>query len=232
MSPPPLSHQVALAPATSGGLWCPLTSCRSWDLCSCAGGHTPAPAVLTLLQWQYSGNIEDIIDDNQWAGGSTRRFSCKHQYGGNIPMLHHQPNIHDLYYGHQPQHSWIEAIDEMTPTHWSPALIGALASSPEATDDLHTSSGHPFLEPTLQQAAPIEVVPSTLMVFMPSPASQRQQMRCQQWGYLTSPHIIIFSTFPASYPWGSRCRWRGHISPHLLLILMKGTHLPACFRCN
>ena len=83
---PPLSHQVALAPATSDGLCCPLTSCQSWDLCSCAGGHTPAPAVLTLQVAVFWSQHQETL-------------SCKHQYGVSLPTLHHQPYIHDLYYG-------------------------------------------------------------------------------------------------------------------------------------
>ena len=35
----------------------------------------------------------------QYSGASTRRLSCKHQYGVSLPTLHHQPYIHDLYYG-------------------------------------------------------------------------------------------------------------------------------------
>ena len=86
------------------------------------------------------------------------------------------------------------AIDEVTHPLVTCTNLCHSLTTPEATDNLHTSSGHPFLEPTLQQAAPIEVMPSTLMVFMPPPASQRQQMRCQQWGYLN----LLTSSSPPS----------------------------------
>ena len=80
-------------------------------------------------------------------------LSCKHQHGGSLPTLRHQPPIYDLYYGHQPQHSGGNRWGD--PIHWSPAQICATASPhDEATDDLHTSSGHPFMEPTLEQAVP------------------------------------------------------------------------------